>query len=255
MYKTPRSYFPLFKAGMAQRFRVISSFSRRYPELSLILLLPIFGLSCFIFLLAGVTAPAFIFTLASILGGGYVLYSHAKYEEELDSRVERPRVDDVWRATINGVTVGTISDRELAILSKGVYFNYKLVLGQVFDVLSAGLKGALRGLYQLPLVWGWGLAILAIMEPSVFNVSELATPMLSSSVVILVIFSIILMLAFKFVMASPNLDKLLLSRFEDELRRRVRLLLYCAAEGELGLHLELRGRLPTENSKKVDPSY
>lgn len=202
----------------------------------------------------GLTAPAFVITLASILGGGYVLYSHAKYEEELDRRVESPRIDDVWRATINGVTVGTISDRELAILFKGVYFNYKLVLGQVFDILSIGLKGALGGLYRLPLVWGWGFAILAITEPSVFDVSKLTTPGLSSSVAILVIFSIILMLAFKFVMASPHLDKLLLSRFEDELKRRVRLLLYCAAEGDLGLHLELRGKLSTGTSKKVGPS-
>jgi len=182
----------------------------------------------------------FIAAVVSIALVAGAVYLHARYARGLNTRVES--TDTIaWDVAINQVKVGSIFDRDYALIQRRVATDVHVHVAQALNILRVAVNSCDYCLRAVPIGLFWVGAALAVFSPetlgtvlsAIHGASEEAIRQATRSAVALLIFSTGLSVAFHWTFGLSRFG--FINRFDEATGTAVRKHCGVAAEGSIVL--------------------
>ncbi|MDN8078423.1 hypothetical protein QZN30_03320 [Burkholderia multivorans] len=110
----------------------------------------------------------FAFVVVAAAGFSYVYQVVTdRHDAELLRRIAGGTTH-VWVAQLNGITVGTLSDSEYAVMQRAAFWDQRNLVAQIANVVRMAMLAVDRLIIAVPVVLFWGALALALLSPNTY---------------------------------------------------------------------------------------
>jgi len=230
----------------------LHTFQNKYRSIATLIWLFSILTSCILYILSGwnwstIWVPAF----GNLIIAYLLLAKLSRHEATLNNRIDAGDNALVWQVTVNGVTVGTITDAHYAAIQHSIYFDIRAYLAQLINLGRVLNRIVNTWFVAIPLGVFWCVMLGYFFAPNTFVsvLSELqqATPaQIVAGTRTLMDLLVISSIALITVGVATGHSFGFVDYFDLAIGKDVRAAVGCAAEGKTSLFTFDHATIPAE---------
>lgn len=171
----------------------------------------------------------------------------ARYRAALDERITANKTLP-WTVKVNEIEVGEISDADYARIRRGVFFDSRLYVAQLINVIGCAYRAINSMIWALPVLAFWGAAGCYFFAPESFAEALHTLQAVTREEVVAsipAVFNILVMTIFLYLFLSMAIGKVygFVNRFDEAVAIEVRKFIKCPSEGSITLSRWVNGNL------------
>lgn len=179
----------------------------------------------------------------------------ARYRAMLDKRVDAADSFS-WTVSVNGVDAGEISDARYARIRRDVFFDVRLYVAQLANVIWCLYRALDSLIWALPILVFWGAAGCYFFAPESFATALHAVQTVTKDECVEAIpatLNMLVMVSFMYLMVSMMVGRNFgfVNRFDEAIAGDVRRFINCPAEGSVSLHRWINGSLQQSRERDL----
>lgn len=212
-----------------ETWKGLNAFQAQYRPISALIWLSALTVSAiFVFPSRWADMP---FLAVAVITIAYPTFSAlSRYEVALAKRIDAGDKAPTWQVSVNGVTVGIISDAAYATVRRSVFFDVRTCAAQLLNFCNVLSRIVDLFFMAIPLGAFWSGLVCLFFAPDIFaELQKVTLAQIASSVpMILQVYILIV-----FVLAAMGKRFGFVNRFDQAINERVRRAVGCAAEGDV----------------------